>query len=83
MIIIGGKVTMISAEKHEKDENIFVTRIKVLTGTITLTITFLDHEQNLKKRKYTKIVLGIFRGFRLFRDKQNTNRTNDTNGLGL
>ena len=46
MIIIGGKVTMISAEKHEKDENIFLTRIKVLTGTITLTITFLDHEKN-------------------------------------
>ena len=50
MIIIGGKVTMISAEKHEKDENIFLTRIKVLTGTITLTITFLDHEPTVTVR---------------------------------
>ena len=38
---------------------------------------FFRSRTKSKKRKDTKIVLGIFRGFRLFRDKQNTKSFND------
>ena len=60
MIIIGGKVTMISAEKHEKDENIFFNTnltndTKSINGNVNDNDNFFRSRKKTKNTKRTKI----------------------------